>query len=81
MPISDLLMTGVELMLLGMGIVFSFLIFLVVVLKVMSWVAARFHTEEPVSPVSAMDLPVVPDTTMIAVISAAVARYRAGRGV
>ena len=76
MPITDLMMTGVELMLLGMGIVFSFLILLVFVLKVMSSLAGRFLTAEPLAPVSAAAQPAPADTTLIAVISAAVARYR-----
>jgi len=76
-PITDLLMTGVELMLLGMGIVFSFLVLLVFVLKVMSWLAGRFLTTESPAPMPAVAQPAAADTTLIAVISAAVTRYRA----
>ena len=79
MPIKDLLMTGVELMLLGMGIVFGFLILLVFTVKGMSWIAGRFLTQEQPATVSAAPQPVAADTTLIAVISAAVARYRADR--
>ena len=79
MPITDLMMTGVELMFMGMGIVFSFLILLVFILKVMSWLAARFLTPEPPAPISAAAQPVPADDTLVAVISAAVARYRTTR--
>lgn len=80
MPISDLMMTGLQLMLLGMGIVFGFLIVLVIALKVMSWFAGRFPATEAPAPVAAATQTLAPDTTVIAVISAAVARYRAARG-
>lgn len=76
MPITDLLMTGVELMLLGMGIVFSFLVLLVLALKVMSWLADRFLTAESPVPTSTVTQPMPVDASLIAVISAAVARYR-----
>lgn len=81
MPVSDLLMTGFQLMLLGMGIVFGFLILLVFTLKAMSWAAGRFDTGEPTpSAVPSMAQPADGgDGKLIAVISAAVARYRAGR--
>jgi oxaloacetate decarboxylase gamma subunit len=79
MPITDLMMTGVELMLLGMGIVFGFLILLVFTLKVMSWLAGRYLPQETPSPVSAAAQPGAADATLIAVISAAVARYRSDR--
>lgn len=81
MPISDLMMTGFELMLLGMGMVFGFLILLVFALKAMSWATGRFDSGE--SPVAvagnAPAQPAAGDNTLIAVISAAVARYRAER--
>lgn len=77
MPITDLLMTGVQLMLLGMGSVFGFLVLLVFVLKGMSWGAGRFHTPEPPASAAPGMQPTPVDTTVIAAISAAVARYRA----
>lgn len=79
MPIGDLMMTGLQLMLLGMGIVFVFLIVLVVLLKAMSWLAGRLPTPETPAPASSPAQPAAADTTVIAVISAAVARYRAAR--
>ncbi len=82
MPISDLLLTGVELMLLGMGIVFVFLVILVFALGIMSRISQFFSTEDPQLPGQDISLsaaaPSKPDNTaLIAVISAAVARYRA----
>lgn len=77
MPVTDLLATGVQLMLLGMGSVFGFLILLVFVLKVMSRLSGRFLTQESPAAVSAGVHPTSTDATVIAVISAAVARYRA----
>jgi len=79
MPMSDLLMNGFELMLLGMGIVFTFLMILVVALNVMSRIAFHFDTteEEPTAtptPPQTMGKP--ENTALIAVISAAISRYR-----
>ena len=77
---NGLLAEGLHLMLIGMGIVFSFLILLVGALKVMSWLAKRFATTEQVpsapafSPVTA-----VAEEDTVAVISAAIARYRRNR--
>lgn len=79
MPVTDLMNTGVELMLLGMGIVFSFLILLVFTLKLMSWLAARMPATETPAPLSPPIRPDAGDATLIAVISAAVARYRGER--
>lgn len=72
----------------GMGIVFGFLILLVMILKLMSWVALKIAPTEPAPP---SPLPVGPgsprapvnadsrdqETELLAVISAAIARYRA----
>ena len=84
MPVSELLMEGVWLMLLGMGIVFTFLVVLVFVLYGMSHVTASFGGERPAEPApAAAGAPVPPeqvsDNELIAVISAAVTRYRATR--
>ncbi len=80
MPLVDLMLVGLKLMLLGMGIVFGFLIVLVFALKGMSmladWLAPE--TEEPAI---AGIRPVRPigqahDEELVAVISAAVSRFR-----
>ena len=46
MPMADLLMQGVKLMVLGMGIVFCFLVLLVFMMQGMSWLAHRIDGEE-----------------------------------
>ena len=78
MPMSDLLMNGFELMLLGMGIVFTFLIILVVALNVMSRIAFYFDTTEevPLAAPTPQTMGKPENTALIAVISAAISRYR-----
>ncbi len=75
---SDLLMNGFELMLLGMGIVFTFLIILVVALNLMSRVAFYFDAgeEEAMATATTQTMGKPENTALIAVISAAVSRYR-----
>ena len=78
--VADLVLQGVELMLLGMGIVFGFLTLLVFTLRGMSLLADRLDTTEATpQPVAAAPIDVSDDRQLIAVISAAVARYRAQR--
>lgn len=80
MPLIDLLREGVNVLLLGMGSVFVFLSTLVVAMAGMSRLARRIEPQRPVSPrpypasVSAAH----PDREeeIIAVISAAIRRYR-----
>ena len=79
MPMSDLLLNGFELMLLGMGIVFTFLLVLVVAMNVMSRIAFYFDTTEDIPetvPATAQPAGKPENTALIAVISAAVSRYR-----
>ncbi len=75
MAVSDLLLQGVNLMLLGMGIVFTFLAVLVVALTGMSRLAASLSGPETPPTVAASDAE-TDDTELIAVISAAINRYR-----
>lgn len=83
MPIADLLMSGVSLMVVGMGIVFIFLLALVFAMKAMSWLAmlisARQDSTETLAHLSAGAALGQGEVRgdMIAVISAAVSRYRA----
>ena len=80
MPFADLMLVGLKLMLLGMGIVFSFLVVLVFALRGMSRLANWLAPEiEP--PVIAGVTPIqstghTHDEELIAVISAAIARFR-----
>ena len=85
MAVSGLLMEGVWLMLLGMGIVFTFLVVLVFALYGMSRLAAIIERRRGVEPLPEVggvpSRPVVPvaGDELIAVIAAAVARYRSTR--
>jgi oxaloacetate decarboxylase gamma subunit len=74
MAISNLLMEGVNLMLLGMGMVFTFLAVLVVALNVMSRLAASIDWAETSAP--SCKVSETNDAELIAVISAAINRYR-----
>jgi oxaloacetate decarboxylase (Na+ extruding) subunit gamma len=76
MAVSDLLLQGVNLMLLGMGIVFTFLAVLVVALNGMSRLAASLAGPE--APEAGADSG-VDDAELIAVISAAINRYRSNK--
>ena len=77
------MMAGVELMMLGMGIVFVFLIILIFVLRGMSALAARLSVPEhgpeaaaAPSPVAVTDVGAA-EPSVVAAISAAITRYRA----
>ncbi len=76
---SNVLLQGFELMLLGMGIVFGFLTLLVFTLRGMSLLATRLGggAIDPSGVSTAID--VADNRHLIAVISAAVAQYRASR--
>ena len=78
MPLTDLLLKGVELMLIGMGSVFVFLTALVLALKGMSLLAARLQPQTAVT-ASGGGTPPAEDDQLIAVISAAISRYRSTR--
>jgi len=82
MPVTELLKEGVELMLLGMGSVFVFLTMLVLALKLMSRLAQALAPQEAV--VSSSTRAVISskpgeEDELLAVISAAIARYRSQR--
>jgi oxaloacetate decarboxylase gamma subunit len=76
---SQLLLQGFELLLLGMGIVFGFLTLLVFMLRAMSGLAAKLTPAEVDLVETPPSGPVSDDRQILAVISAAVARYRASR--
>lgn len=73
---NEMLITGVELMITGMGIVFAFLAMLIVAVNLMSSAIQRFF------PVQQLPQPVSPaitngkDPGVIAAITAAVTQYR-----
>ena len=79
MPVTDLMIEGVSLMLLGMGTVFTFLVILVAAMTVMSRLASKLSTETQSSlPASApaQTAGTGDDGELIAVISAAISRFR-----
>ena len=76
---TNLVMEGLNLMLLGMGIVFSFLIMLVFALKGMSWLAQHIAPEPIPATVPTKITPNLEpesDDVLLAVVAAAVARFR-----
>lgn len=71
---NELLSFGIELMLIGMGIVYGFLAMLVVAINSMSALVTRFFPDTPVNhPALGSQLD---DPGIIAAISAAVQQYR-----
>lgn len=71
---TELLSSGIELMLVGMGIVYAFLGMLIAAIYGMGWVIARFFHEPTLETAPAKG---VIDPKCIAAISAAVHQYRA----
>jgi oxaloacetate decarboxylase (Na+ extruding) subunit gamma len=79
---GTLLFESFMLMLIGMGIVFGFLLLLVGILRLMSALILRLAPAEELHPVASTTTAPLPTDTaedLIAVISAAIARYRAQR--
>lgn len=85
MTSGQLLMEGVELMLFGMGFVFSFLVLLIGAIRVMSWLITLLAPAVPqpaavrtvrAQPASAQQ----PDAELLAAIQAAIHQHRARRG-
>lgn len=70
---AELMSSGVELMIVGMGIVFLFLALLVVAINMMSTLIQRFFPEEPKT---ANVVKIDTDKATVAAISAAVHQYR-----
>jgi oxaloacetate decarboxylase (Na+ extruding) subunit gamma len=82
MPVTDMLMSGVSLMLIGMGIVYTFLLVLVFVMKGMSKLALLLQPQESEEALSYQPAATAQGQDgmrgdLIAVIGAAVSRYRA----
>jgi len=81
MPVNELILEALRLLAIGMGIVLAFLLLLVGVLRLMSAAVARFA---PPPPALAADTgrggaDAGADGELVAVISAAIARYRRDR--
>jgi len=70
---AELMSRGVELMIVGMGIVYLFLALLVVAINVMSSLVQRFFPEPPKA---AQVVKIETDKATVAAISAAVHQYR-----
>jgi oxaloacetate decarboxylase gamma subunit len=75
MNISDLLAQGVELMILGMGMVFFILSLLIVVIKGVTAITMRYDTA-PVSPEASNPRINSIDEDVVAAITIAVERFR-----
>jgi len=73
---TELMASGVELMFVGMGIVFLFLTMLVIVINLMSSLVQRFFPEAPASAVNVPAAAIGTDKRTIAAITAAVHQYR-----
>ena len=68
---------GVELMIIGMLIVFAFLALLVVMVNLMTWIVQRFFPEQPINIAPAISASTShTDPGVIAAITAAVHQYR-----
>ncbi|MCP4467706.1 MAG: OadG family protein [Halieaceae bacterium] len=80
---ADLWQQGVELMLFGMGTVFIFLVLLILATTLMSALMGRFFHQESTAAPGPMQASPAPqaqqDEQLIAVISAAVHKYRSRR--
>ena len=73
----EMMNAGVELMIIGMLIVFAFLALLVVMVNIMTWAIQRFFPEQPISitPTKSASTSHT-NTGVIAAITAAVHQYR-----
>jgi len=74
---SEMMSSGVELMLIGMTIVFAFLALLIVMVNIMTAVIQRFFPEQPINAITPASASTShTDAGVIAAISAAVHQYR-----
>jgi oxaloacetate decarboxylase gamma subunit len=76
---EDIISQGLELMLFGMGTVIVFLTLLVIATSVMSALLSRYAPAPEVADAGAAVAPASPDTTLLAVISAAIHKHRSRR--
>ncbi|MFZ3203371.1 MAG: OadG family protein [Pseudomonas sp.] len=84
MTSSQLLLEGVELMLMGMGSVFFFLALLILCIRLMARVIERFapaqHAREASAPASVKSVGQGPGPDVLAAIQLALHQHRARRG-
>lgn len=71
---TDLMVAGVELMMIGMGIVFLFLAMLIFAVNLMTRVVSRYFSELPAAVLA--NTAVTTNDSTVAAITAAVTRYR-----
>ena len=74
---TEQMSSGIELMFVGMGIVFLFLIMLVVAINIMSALVLRYFPDGPAIPSAASMSSGGLDKNLVAAITAAVHHYRA----
>ncbi len=83
MPETSMMMASLNLMALGMGTVFSFLLLLVLMLRVMSWLSQRLSGDPPEllmpAGVATAASGEADQRQLIAAISAAITCYRSRR--
>jgi oxaloacetate decarboxylase gamma subunit len=72
---TELMASGIELMIVGMGIVFLFLAMLVVAINTMTYIIQRFFPEVPAIPSTQVGASGI-DKPTVAAITAAVHLYR-----
>ena len=77
---SQLLLEGVELMLFGIGIVFTFLVLLILCIRLMSYLTGRFVSAPAPQVATAQVAAGQPDADILAAIQAAIHQHRARRG-
>jgi oxaloacetate decarboxylase gamma subunit len=81
-PVTDMLMEGAKLLVLGMGIVFGFLLFLVGILNLTAGFIRRIEGEPPAAGIVGGAAGESGDEAeVVAAIGAAMALYRARHGV
>jgi len=76
---QELLIAGTQLMILGMGTVFIFLAMLIGSLKLMSFLVGRLPNDQinkTTESLSTAEITTVADTELVAVITAAITKYR-----
>jgi oxaloacetate decarboxylase gamma subunit len=77
---SELISSGVELMIAGMVIVYLFLTMLVLVINLMSFIVQRFFPDAPQTTIPVPPVSSAIDKSTVAAITAAVHQYREKHG-